>query len=61
MRREKVYVAKAKVGKASANLTKDQMIDLIAATSGVPRNQLESLSKATHAALESLLEFVDKE
>jgi hypothetical protein len=57
--REKVYVAKTeKIGaENSARLTKEQLIDLIAANSGVPRNQLESLAKATHGALEALLEF----
>jgi hypothetical protein len=57
--REKVYVAKTKNGGAAASdrLTKEQLIDLIAANSGVPRNQLESLVKATHGALEALLEF----
>ena len=58
--REGVYVAKAKA-QADARVTKEQLVNSIfmqvaASNSGVEREQLESLEKATHEALVLVLE-----
>jgi putative heme iron utilization protein len=51
--REKVYVAKSKTG--SSRVTKVEMVGRIAAWVGVEAEQLASLEKASHEALEVLL------
>jgi len=51
--REKVYIAKSKAG--SSRVTKVEMVGRIAAWVGVEAEQLASLEKASHEALEVLL------